>query len=276
MPDRPTSAETARVRGAFAQPTAESWDDLTETDPFVQAQAVALGLDAGWLFALSEACLATQSNQHMTVLRGMRAAGVDATTIAERYVPAAARVLGEQWCTDAANFGRVTVGCSRLHRILREISAEWRGPEPIDPMTPSLLVVVEGGTYHTLGATVLSGALRRRGFAVRLMTGTEIGQLSAQLCDSDYAAVLISASGRSSLEMVRKFVELIHDATSHATPVVVGGPLIKDGVTTSHEVLSLTGADHCTDDPNEALRLCGLTQTRQARAVRTTASNQRG
>jgi MerR family transcriptional regulator, light-induced transcriptional regulator len=273
MPDLPESAAAARIGD---DPALDQTPDSPEpAEISLLAHCAASGLEPEWLQLLCDVCLNIPAADPLPVLRAMRAVGIEPVTIAEGYIPAAARILGESWCADRSDFVRVTVGCSRLHRILREISDDWRGPELIDPLAIPLLVVVEDGTYHTLGATVLSGSLRRKGFAVRLMVGAQPKDFVAELRDSDYAAVLISASGRGSLEAVRRLVSIAHDAAMGAIPVVVGGPITKDGETTTEEVLSMTGADHCTDDPDEALELCGLAEWQLAQPEPTTASRRR-
>ncbi|WP_168770475.1 cobalamin B12-binding domain-containing protein [Flavimaricola marinus] len=252
-------------------------DQSSEERPYqeaaLKAYCAAHDLEPEWLAKLIVACLAVPGSTHVAVAKQMQQSGIDAVSIAERYVPAAARLLGEQWCSDQSDFARVTVGCSRLHRVLRDVATAWRGPELTDPSAQSLLIVVESGTYHTLGATVLSGALRRSGFAVRLLVGAEQADLEAHLQNSDYAAVFISASGVESLETVRRFVDLIRNVASLKLPVVIGGPITRADETTAHEILVLTGADYCTDDPNEALDLCGLAQHKRAEPM--TGSTQR-
>lgn len=260
MPDHAKKTASARIEGEAAFDLAVAHQ--TSLFRTVTAHSHDLGLDPKWLTRLCETCMTTTNDDHLATLKDMRRSGIDAVDIAEGYVPAAARVFGDQWCDDDSSFTDVTVGTSRLHQVLRAVADEWRGAEQVDPMTPSLLVLVESGTQHTMGATVLSGILRRQGYAVQLLVGAEAPDLAYHLEKTDHEVAFISASGRASIEMLRAFVEVLHDVKPVPIKVVIGGTIAKDGETTEHEILALTGADFFSDDPTEALGLCGLTTLR--------------
>ena len=53
--------------------------------------------------------------------RKMLADGVPPERICEKYIPAVARQMGDDWCTDDLSFTTVTIGTARLQYLLREI-----------------------------------------------------------------------------------------------------------------------------------------------------------
>ncbi|MEM8632586.1 MAG: cobalamin-dependent protein [Pseudomonadota bacterium] len=174
--------------------------------------------------------------------------------ITEVLIPAAARKLGEDWCSDALSFADVTIGAARLQAMLREMTDEILAGVVVPQNAPHVLIAVRCNEFHTLGALVLSSHFRRRGVVVRLSLGQSDGEI-AQIIDSgDYDAAMISASGGETLESLRNLVKIIRNGTEDAPPILLGGSVLEQ----KKDVKTLTGADYVTNDPDEALRLCGL------------------
>lgn len=194
----------------------------------------------------------------LAAVRQMVKAGIRPEDIAERYIPAVAIRLGEQWCSDEMGFATVTIGVARLQGLLREIEEMMPPPRRDARAGASLLVLVAEGVDHTLGAMVLTGRLRRSGHAVRLILGAEPGVVRAALRETLFDAVLISAPRGTSAAMLRPLVDAARDAVPTAPPVVIGGSVLEQERDPGADILTLTGADHATCDPDEALRLCGL------------------
>ncbi|MCX7301624.1 MAG: cobalamin B12-binding domain-containing protein [Rhodobacterales bacterium] len=192
------------------------------------------------------------------VVSRMRTAGVTAEDIADFYIPAVARRLGDQWCEDEVGFASVTIACARLQGLLRELGPEWRADEVADGDAPGLLMIVGAGVYHTLGAMVLSGQMRRRGLSVRLLIGAELDAVGPTLRQARFDAVLISATKFERHEPLRKLVHAVKHSTPFPPPVVIGGSILEILPRDGAEVTSLTGADFATSDLNEALALCGI------------------
>ena len=59
------------------------------------------------------------------LVEGLLEIGVRAETLLDDAFPRAARALGELWCADDADFYTVTVGMTRLHRLVHEVSAPF-------------------------------------------------------------------------------------------------------------------------------------------------------
>lgn len=187
--------------------------------------------------------------------RQMIDAGMHPEDIADRFVPALARRMGEEWCSDLMGFAGVTVGCARLQALLRELGAHWRGNRRRDPETGSALIAVAAGENHTLGAVVLAGQLRRAGVSVKLGLGVTPPDVMRAVGRQRFDAVLVSASRGARPETLRSLVEAVSRAgTEAAPPVVIGGSIAElDG-----DLTATTGADLVTNEATEALEFCGL------------------
>lgn len=183
--------------------------------------------------------------------------GVPPVLISDLYVPEVARKLGEAWCSDQTSFAEVTIGVSRLQTVLRRLGPEWRPDHPDPAAAETVLVVVNADMYHTLGAILISGQLRRRGLAVVLSIGEGPLALAQTLKLGGHRAVLISSALGEPLESLRKTVNVIRTVQPARQPVVLGGSIVD----TDADLLTLTGVDHVTNDLDEVIRLCGLTIT---------------
>ena len=104
-------------------------------------------------------------------LRDLVRQKVPAATVADLYIPALARRLGDDWLDDRVSFMEVTLASSRMQGMLRAIGAAWTADLADPAQQGALLLIVVRNEQHTLGAMVLLGQLRRMGVSVRLSVG---------------------------------------------------------------------------------------------------------
>jgi len=180
-----------------------------------------------------------------------RDAGIPNEDVIDLYIPAAARIMGERWCSDTMGFAEVTIGSSRLQALLRDLER---------PVTPNanasnVIAIVAEDAFHTLGVMVLASQLRRIGLHVHTAIGRPNAETVQTVAKGDFDVVMISASGSERLETIRNLVNSLRNGMRRKIPIVVGGYL-----TLQHDnVKFLTGADYVANDPKEALKKCGLT-----------------
>lgn len=206
---------------------------------------------------LVEAILSPVRPSPETILARFARAGVRADEVADTYIPAAARQLGTDWEADRIGFAEVTIGSSRLQSLLRGMALDWRADcGHGDGLGAAILVLLLEGTDHTLGASLLAGRLRRRGFSVRLLTSRPSKALATAVRESRFDAVFLSASPSESVESLRRLVDCVRIAARPA-PLVLGGSILQVG-SDSTDLMSETGVDHATTDLDEALALCRL------------------
>ncbi len=186
------------------------------------------------------------------IVQKMQQANIRSAVIAESYVPDVARRLGDGWVADTIDFASVTIGSSRLQGLLRRLGPEWEDRNPVGDRA-TCLVVVPQGCQHTLGASVLAGQLRCRGFDVQLELGVCPKFMTELVEIKRYSAVMVSASAG---ECLVKLTELVQRARSrhNDVPVLVGGSIL----TQNQDVQLAVHADLATSDVTEALEFCGL------------------
>ena len=224
----------------------------------VVAKNSQLGETVRWSMLVDKFCdvvRAFEPDALVSFMAELRAIGVSNDEIAETLIPAAARKLGDRWCTDHLGFADVTIGSARLQSILRDLSTTGDVKIVRDDTAPAIAIAVRADEHHTLGALVLAYHYRRQGIAVRVLLGRSDEEIAEVVQGGDFGALFISASGGVKLESLRNLVNLVQNGLHAAPPIVVGGSLLES----RKNAKTLTGADYATNDPAKALRLCGLT-----------------
>ncbi len=221
-------------------------------------------LDPKLLGRLQDAMLEHSAHEGRAAVRQAVMSGVRAEDIADFYVPKLARTFGEMWCDDELSFGEVTIAVSRLQTALRDLEAFWPCADRADRRgvaLATLMLVVPQDVFHTLGAFVLSGQLRRKGISVKMVLGGTGRAITDELSRSAFGAIFISASQSDSLESLRRIIDAVQAATEDAPPIVIGGNILD--VVSAETVMAETGANYATGNAEEALRHCGLLLTTQ-------------
>lgn len=251
MADHPNvGAKTQRAAPHLQQVTA------TRGVPAPVVDEKSTKLDGALLKKLHAAAISPDAEACKRAVKDVVAKGTRPEDLSDHYIPAIARHMGDLWSADELSFASVTIGTSRLQAMLRTLGPDQSDLQMRDPNAPSLLLVVPQDVYHTLGAIVLSGQLRRKGMSVKLMLGGKPDDVAARTCRTKYHGVFISSSLGETLESLRVIIDAVRASTDSPPPIVVGGSILD--VETVENVTALTGADYATRIPEEALRHCGL------------------
>lgn len=207
------------------------------------------------LLAAFEVALVDQDPARLDVfLRDLVRQKVSASAVADLYIPAMARKLGEDWLEDRASFLEVTLATSRMQAMLRAIGMAWTADNGNIPNTCSLLLVVPPREQHSLGAMVLLGQLRRIGISVHLLIAPSEQELRNVLAAVSFSGVLISVAGTERLAEIPQLVSHMRAVRGVGLPIVVGGQVVH----CDKDVLALTGADAVAGTLSEALCACGI------------------
>ncbi len=187
-------------------------------------------------------------------------AGISEADIIDRYIPAVARSLGQDWAEDHITFVTTTVGAARLQWLAGEVETAM-AQVVNDGLAPGVIVLVPAGEHHTLGAIILSSQLRRRGMSVKLLLDAHPGTFGKLTEDSSFEAALISTSSKIQMPELRSLVAASRLAMRKGSPVLIGGVIADAHL----DLPEASGADHVATSADEALRLCNLTAGRAAR-----------
>lgn len=216
-------------------------------------------LDPKLLATLHDAMLSHNTHDGRAAVRQAIMSGVRAEDIADFYIPTLARGYGDLWCEDELTFGEVTIAVSRLQSVLRDLETYWPNLRDTAYSRATVLLINPRDVFHTLGAFVLSGQLRRKGICVKMVIGGNAVSVSQELSAGKFDAIFVSASQSDTLESLKLIVDAVIAATDETPPIVVGGALLN--VESAKTVKAKTGADFATGNAEEALRHCGLLLT---------------
>ena len=195
---------------------------------------------------------ADDHRRHMVISK-LISSGVSSDEIIDRYVPDAARRLGEAWVDDTLSFVQVSVGAARLQETVR-ILASRPGVSVTIPLGHRILIAIPAGEDHTLGAFVAAGHFRRHGVWVHMAIGQEAAEVVELVRSTPFDMVGISGAGRRSIGPVRELVDRIRTAVATPPPIVVGGAVCSCGI----DICADTSADLATTSPREAMEYCGI------------------
>lgn len=214
----------------------------------------AAALTPAFISALHDAALDPGPDPFRAVLTDMQAAQIGHQQIADLYLPAVARKLGEEWSDDSRTFSEVTIGVARLQRLLHDLGPEWGADTDQRFDAPTVLLLTGSRADHTFGARIIRGQLRRRGIAVRLALGLRPDQVKVLMSNAHFNAVMISASLTEDLGSLRALVAAVRSSSSPTPPIVLGGSICAQ----EGDVKAKTGADHVTTDLDDAIRFCAI------------------
>lgn len=176
------------------------------------------------------------------LLATMAARRLTPETVAFRYVPEAARLLGEKWLADEISFVDVTVGTERLHGLVREVDEAMEGAQ--GTLGPSALILVAEAEQHTLGAFVLALHLRAAGFSAVVRVAPVASELTLLLAANRFDLALVSLGCSAALESGVGLVRTLRLLTRGETCIFVGGSI----PLSDEKLLAETGADRALRD----------------------------
>ncbi len=186
----------------------------------------------------------------------LKKAHVSAVELSDCYFPEIARRLGCDWAEDRRSFAAVSIGVARMQSVLRDIGTDWASEDGDRPRLGKVLVILPEGEQHSFGAVVLTGQLRRRGVSVRLQLGPSQAELRTVLREHRFDGALVSVGCLDKLDLGRRLIKTVKDATGGKLRVIVGGAVLFNDL----DACAATGADAATNDLSEALADLGLVE----------------
>lgn len=147
--------------------------------------------------------------------------GVTAESLMLQLFAPAARLLGEKWCDDEVNFLEVTLGLSRMQRLMRQLRPPASG---LPQLRGQALLMPVPGEQHALGLRIVEELLLRDGWSVRLVPvpdASAAGQLAAA---EHYDFVGFSVSGERLIPALRQAIAAVRtQSRNRNVRIIVGG-----------------------------------------------------
>ena len=135
----------------------------------------------------------------------------------------AARLLGDMWCRDDANFLEVTLGLGRIHRLLRRLSM----PNRAVPVRGTVLLLPVPGEQHIFGLRIVQEFLLRAGWRAHLAVANDMAALRHLLAENPYDIVGLSISGERLLPVLSTVINDIRAVSGNRDiRIMVGGAIL--------------------------------------------------
>lgn len=168
----------------------------------------------------------------------------------------AARILGERWEDDRADFIEVTLGLWRLQELVHELASRRCGTDCASAMPERrILCAVAPGDDHSFGSLLLEEMFRRAGWICTGLRGATRTQLLRQVSEGWFEIIALTVSvERNSATLANLVADIRAASCNPGVSIMVGGPVFNDHVSLADEI----GADATASDAKAALHQAEL------------------
>jgi methanogenic corrinoid protein MtbC1 len=205
------------------------------------------GIPAGMVETFADLVLSPDASDSALLVEQLLDDGVSAETVMLELLAPAARLMGEMWSCDQANFLEVTLGLSRLQHVMRQLHLPV--VHAVTDRGAALLLPVPG-EHHVLGLRMVEEFLIRDGWRVRFMTLASSEQLRQAVSSEHYEFVGFSISGERVLPALRSAIrEVRAQSRNRHVRIMAGGALLSGG----EPPVPALDADALVRDANDAV-----------------------
>lgn len=197
------------------------------------------------IVAFSNLAVGDDDNAAFAYVETLRLTGASIETILLDWLAPAARHLGALWETDAVDFVTVTLGVSRLQRIMRRLGEALIDSAPGMSDGHSVLLTIIPGEQHSFGLSMVAEFFRRAGWHISTGPFASHQELATEVAAHWFDIVGFSVSSD------RRLAELRHDISAIRTQscnrhvgIMLGGPMIA----LQPELMATMGADLLATD----------------------------
>jgi methanogenic corrinoid protein MtbC1 len=168
----------------------------------------------------------------------------------------AARILGERWEDDRADFIEVTLGLWRLQELVHELASRRCGADTGPVMHERrILCAVAPGDDHSFGSLLLEEMFRRAGWTCSGLRGATRAQLRRNVSESWFEIIALTVSvERNSAALTDLVADLRAASCNPGVSIMVGGPVFNDHASLADEI----GADATASNARAALHQAEL------------------
>jgi MerR family transcriptional regulator, light-induced transcriptional regulator len=206
-------------------------------------------IDRAELQAFAKLVLSQDENLASACVSAMRARGISIETIYLDLLAPVARYLGELWNEDLCDFTEVTIGLSRLHGVLRELSPAFGQANDHPASGRRILLLPAPGEQHTFGLVMVAEFFRRAGWDVAGGPWEAGGDPAVMVKREWFDVVGFSMANQLHLDDLSACIRSVRKAALNSNVgIMVGGPAFAE----NPEYVDLVGADTSVSDGSKA------------------------
>jgi methanogenic corrinoid protein MtbC1 len=229
-----------------------------------QAHRLHLVTDAAELgpVQVTELCacvLEGQQEDLLAYVRATRERGVSIERLYLELLAPVARRLGDMWMADECDFTAVTLGLSRLHSVVHQLSAAFQfDSEPLGE-SKRVLLAATPGEQHTFGLFMVAEFLRRAGWDIVDQPVASAQELTAAVRRDWFAVAGFSLARESGVDLLTGVIREVRRASRNRSIGILVGGVVFGG---RPELVARVGADDWAADAPEAVRLADAVMAR--------------
>ncbi|NVN84808.1 MAG: cobalamin B12-binding domain-containing protein [Rhodopseudomonas sp.] len=183
-------------------------------------------------------------------IENLRAEGASIESILLDLLAPVARHLGEMWEADTIDFANVTLGVSRMQRIMRHLGETFSAPDPATGGGSVLLTTIPG-EQHSFGMSMVAEFFRCEGWNICTGPFTSHLDLISLVQERWFDVVGFSVTSDRRLdELKRDIHDIRRDSRNRGVGIMLGGPMM----ISRPELAAALGADMTSVDASTAPR----------------------
>ncbi|MFN3972275.1 MAG: B12-binding domain-containing protein [Gemmobacter sp.] len=192
--------------------------------------------------ALTRALISADDREATEILMQVRARGVPVEALYDLYLAGAACRLGQLWDDDQIASVEVVLAAGRIYAIMRGLRRMFAPARPRADSFRAVFASVPGET-HVLGVAMAADILTLHGWEIDLRAGLDHDRLVAEIGQSSYPIIGLSASSGRMLFPLARLIVALRLSNPSAWIMVCGGI-----VQIEPDIASLVDADAATAD----------------------------
>jgi methanogenic corrinoid protein MtbC1 len=205
--------------------------------PVQPAQPVVV-LRSGEISELARLVMGPDNEDAINYLLKLKDDGVSLDDLHAELLEPTARLLGELWNEDKADFVDVTIGVSRLQRLVHVF--ERLGQIPDYDEKRRVLLAAAPGEQHSLGSTIVQKFLRAGGWHVWTCASPDINEPAEIAAKEWFAVVGFSLGSDVHVPSLKEAISRVRERSLNPRlGIMIGG----SAVTRQPELVEAVGAD---------------------------------
>jgi methanogenic corrinoid protein MtbC1 len=177
--------------------------------------------------AFAELAIGTDDEAAFDHVERLLTAGASVESILLEWLAPTARHLGNLWESDATDFVTVTLGVSRLQRIMRRLGESFfQHGHPADGGLSVLLTIIPG-EQHSFGLSMVAEFFRRAGWDLCTGPFASHQEMTSLVQSHWFDVVGFSVSSDRRLDELQQDIRAIRrDSRNRHIGIMLGGPLL--------------------------------------------------
>ncbi len=183
-------------------------------------------LDEEEINKLTNLLLDTEEGSFELAITVLKTHGASIDYIVLDLIPEIARKLGKHWEDDNISFADVSIGVTRLERVIYKLDYLFQANQLERQQNKSILISGCPGSQHSLGTLIFANFMTFSGWQVHRPNKVNIDSMVEGVESKIHQALAISVATNEQLEELPSLISLLRQKSKNPKIIVlIGGPL---------------------------------------------------